>query len=97
MHVDMSQVIIEDGSKLPLQMVSYMKCEPSITNFRLDYTYQPRVFQSSPTLCKVSVSVPIDGGVKNSLTKPVGKWSAETSHMTWMIGDIPPSENPGTK
>ena len=80
---------------MPLQLVSYMKCEPTVTNFRLDYTYQPSVFQSMPTLSKVTMSVPVDGGVKNSLTRPTGRWSAENSHMMWAIGDIPPSPNPG--
>ena len=89
------QVNVSDGSKLPLQLVAYMKCEPNVTNFRMDYTYQPSVFQSKPTLTKVAFSLPVNGGVKNALTKPTGKWSAETSHMTWTIGDIPPSDKPG--
>ena len=72
-----------------------MKCEPAITNFRLDYIYQSGVFQSSPTLSKVSVSLPVDGGVNNYLSKPTGKWSAENGHMTWAIGDIQPSPKPG--
>lgn len=76
-------------------MICYMKCDLNITNFRLDYTYQPSVFQSRSTLTKVSVSVPVDGDVKNSLTKPTGKWSAENNLMVWAIGDIPPSDNPG--
>ncbi len=90
-----AQVDITDGTKLPLQLVAYMKCEPTVTNFRMDYTYQPSVFQLKPTLTKVTFSVPMDGGVKNALTKPTGKWSAETNRMTWAIGDIPPSDNPG--
>ena len=90
------QVNVSDGSKLPLQLVAYMKCEPNTTNFRLNYTYHPSVFQSKPTLTKVAFSVPVDGGVRNALTKPTGKWSVENSRMTWAIGDIPPSDSPGS-
>lgn len=98
------KVHVADGSELPLQMVCYMKCEQSITNFRLDYSYHPSTFHqsdtsgssssSSPRLSGVSFSVPVDGGVKNALTKPTGKWLAETSHMTWTVGDVLPVENP---
>lgn len=88
------EVKVDGGTQLPLQLMSFMKCEPTTTNYRLDYVYQPSVFQSRPALCKVSFSVPIDGGMRNSLTKPVGVWSAENKLLTWNIGDIPPSDNP---
>lgn len=92
----LSQVKLSDGTQLPLQLISYMKCEPTVTNFRLDYTYQPAVFPSKPTLCKVSVTLPVDGGVKNNLSRPTGKWSAEGSQMVWEVGDLSPPANPGT-
>ena len=86
---------MKDGTELPLQLVSYMKCEPNTTNFRLDYTYKPNTFQSNPSLHMVAFCVPIDGGVKNALTKPTGEWSAENNHMTWTIGDVEPSNSQG--
>jgi hypothetical protein len=42
------------------------------------------------------VSIPMDGGVNNSLSRPTGTWSAETGLMKWALGDVPPSDNPGT-
>ena len=36
-----------DRTKLPLQLKSNMKLEPSVTNIRLDCTYQPSVFSSA--------------------------------------------------
>ena len=89
-----------DRTKLPLQLKSYMKCEPSVTNFRLDYTYQPSVFSSAtkkPTLTKVSFSVPIDGGVQNVRSMPDGVWSAEKESLTWTVDDLHPSDSPGRK
>ena len=72
-----------------------MKCEPNTTNFRLDFTYKASVFQSKPTMTNVVLSLPMDGGVKNAITRPTGTWSADTGHMTWTIGDILPSDSPG--
>ena len=83
------------GQKLPLLLKGYMKCEASVTNFRLDYTYQPGVFPSAskqPSLTKLAFSLPVDGGVQNAVTRPTGKWSAEGSSMTWVVGEVPPTE-----
>ena len=89
-----------DRTKLPLQLKSSMKCEPSVTNFTLDYTYQPSVFSSAtkmPTLTNVSFTVPVDGGVQNVRSKPNGVWSSEKESLTWTVDDLPPSDSPGRK
>ena len=85
------------GVKLPLQLKCYIKCDTSVTNFRADYTYHPNVFSSTrqPTLTKLAFSLPMDGGVHNVISKPTGKWSAENNCWTWVIGTVPPVENPG--
>lgn len=86
------------GLGLPLQLKSYIKTDTSVTNFRLDYTYQPTVFSSAskwPPLKRVTFTLPMDGGVQNAVTKPTGIWSTENASMIWVVGEIPPIENPG--
>ena len=75
-----------------------MKCEQSVTNFRLDYAYQPSAVSSAtkkPSLSKVTFTVPVDGGVQNVMSKPNGAWSAEKGNLTWTVGDLPPIDSPG--
>ncbi len=86
------------GSRLPLQIKSYMKCEQAVTNFRLDYTYDSTVFSplsKKPGLTKVAFSVPVDGSVQNNLSKPSGSWIADKETFTWAIGNLPPGDSPG--
>ena len=87
---------VSDGKKLPLQLVCYWKCEPTITNVRLDYTYTPSAFTLSPkpTLTNMVVSVPVNGGVKNALSKPSGVWTAEQNKLVWKVGELQPTEQP---
>ena len=83
---------------MPLQLKSYMKCEPTATNYRLDYSFHPTCLFTSnkkPTLSKVVFSVPMDGGVQNVLSKPDGSWSAEKGALTWTVGEVGPSESSG--
>ena len=58
----------------PLQLVSYWKCEDSHTDLRIDYKYNAQAMSSPATLLNVSISVPVDGIVRNMQSKPPGQW-----------------------
>ena len=85
---------IADGSKLPLKVATYWKCETAVTNFRFDYTYvgsnMPSVMK--PPLTHVSVCVPVNGGVRNTLSKPSGNWLADKQQIMWKIGEVAANE-----
>ena len=83
-----------NGDQLPLKLVSFWKCEPSMTNFRLDYIYQPSSLKQpkKPTMTNISVVVPVSGGVRKSLSKPEGNWVAEQNRMMWKLEDLKPEE-----
>ena len=94
------QVGMAGGGALPLKLVCYWKCEPTVTNFRLDYTFVSSVVSTnlskpSPPLSNVVISVPVSGGVGNVLSKPVGVWTAEENKMVWKLGNLQPTEPPG--
>lgn len=89
-----------DGGALPLKLVCYWKCEPTVTNFRLDYTFVSSVVstnssKASPPLSNVVISIPVSGGVGNVLSKPVGVWMAEENKMVWKLGNLQPTEASG--
>ena len=65
-----------------------------MTNFRLDYVYQPSTLKQlkKPSLTNISVVVPVSGGVRNSLSKPDGNWVAEQNRMMWKLDDLQPTE-----
>ena len=92
-----SQVKVNNGGQLPLKLVSFWKCEPSMTNFRLDYVYQPSNLKQlkKPAMTNMSVVVPVGGGVRKSLSKPEGSWVAEQNRMMWKLGDLQPTEEGG--
>ena len=58
---------MKSSNGLPLQMISFWKCESSLTTFRLDYTYTPDVFPSTskPNLTGLAVTVTVGGGSLN--------------------------------
>ena len=69
---------MKSSNGLPFQMTSFWKCESSLTTFRLDYTYTPDVFPSTPkpNLTGLAASVIVGGGVTKSELVPEGAWSA---------------------
>eukprot|EP00731_Ephydatia_muelleri_P018986 Em0011g1026a len=83
-------VKVSDATRLPLHLASYWKCEPKVTNFRLDYTYNPAAFNTPVPITSLSVCVPVNGGVVNTLSKPQAEWNAEQGKMVWKIGDLQP-------
>lgn len=93
------QVGVADGSQLPLKLLCYWKCEPTVTNFRLDYTFVPSTLSSHttkhpPPLTNVTISVPVSGDVRNALSKPTGVWLDDQSKMVWTVGNLQPAEQP---
>lgn len=58
----------------PFQLVSYWKCEPTHTDIKIDYKYNNHSMASPSPLLNVSISVPVDGGVKNVQSKPHSAW-----------------------
>lgn len=58
----------------PFQLVSYWKCEPSHTDIKIDYKYNSHSMASPSPLLNVSITVPVDGGVKNVQSKPHSAW-----------------------
>ena len=80
-----------------------LKCELTVTNFRLDYTFvssfssvvSTNLSKPSSPLFNVVISVPVSGGVGNVLSKPVGVWMAEENKMVWKLGNLQPTEPPG--
>lgn len=61
----------------PFQLVSYWKCEPTHTDIKIDYKYNSHSMASPSPLLNVSISVPVDGGVKNVQSKPHSAWWVE--------------------
>lgn len=58
----------------PFQLVSYWKCEPTHTDIKIDYKYNSHAMAQASPLLNVSISVPVDGGVRNVQSKPHSAW-----------------------
>ncbi|XP_070491458.1 F-BAR domain only protein 2 isoform X6 [Chironomus tepperi] len=72
----------------PFQLVSYWKCEPSHTDIKIDYKYNNHAMASASPLLNVSISVPVDGGVRNVQSKPHSAWLGESNKLVWNFTDI---------
>lgn len=62
------------AASCPYQLVSYWKCEKTHTDLKIDYKYNSHAMASPSPLLNVSITVPIDGGVKNVQSKPHSVW-----------------------
>ena len=62
------------ASSCPFQLVSYWKCENSHTDIKIDYKYNSHAMTQASSLLNVSISIPVDGGVKNVQSKPHSAW-----------------------
>ncbi|UYV64554.1 hypothetical protein LAZ67_3001171 [Cordylochernes scorpioides] len=84
------QVRAQLGAKsTPLHLVAYWKCEPGITDLRVDYKHNGAALTGgSATLTGLTVSVPVDGEVVDLQAKPTASWSAETQRLTWRIPEL---------
>lgn len=72
----------------PLRLVSYWKCEPSKTDFRLDYFYNAAALSSPMPLTNISIHVPINGDVTKMQCIPPGTWSSEKVRAIWQLSSI---------
>lgn len=72
----------------PFQLVCYWKCEPTQTDIKIDYKYNSHAMAAPSPLLNVSISVPVDGGVKNVLSKPFSAWLGESNRLVWNFTDI---------
>ena len=98
LSLSLSQVNITDGSLLPVRPAAYWKCTELITNFRFDYTYitanlPPSTGLTRPPITQMTVCVPVNGGVRNTLSRPSGNWMADKQQIMWKIGEVQASDN----
>ncbi|XP_035897283.1 F-BAR domain only protein 2 isoform X6 [Anopheles stephensi] len=76
------------ASSCPFQLVSYWKCEQRHTDIKIDYKYNCHAMAQPSPLLNVSISVPVDGGVKNVQSKPHSAWQGESNRLVWNFTDI---------
>ncbi|XP_055885204.1 F-BAR domain only protein 2-like isoform X4 [Biomphalaria glabrata] len=72
----------------PLPLVVYWKCEDNVTDYRLDYRYNPKAMSSPVTLKNVVVAVPLDAEVTKMQSLPNGVWDATAKRANWRLNDI---------
>ncbi|XP_077980830.1 F-BAR domain only protein 2-like [Glandiceps talaboti] len=75
----------------PLQLCTYWKCEPTVTELRIDYRYNSSAMDKAITLSNVQFMVPVDGGVTVMQSKPPATWSADSKRALWKLNDITPT------
>ena len=93
-----TQVDVTDGSMLPVRLAAFWKCTELITNFRFDYSYisshlPPSSGPTRPPLTQMTVCVPVNGGVRNTLSRPSGNWLSDKQQITWKIGEVAPGDS----
>ncbi|XP_049529383.1 F-BAR domain only protein 2 isoform X3 [Anopheles darlingi] len=76
------------AASCPFQLVSYWKCEQRHTDIKIDYKYNCHAMATASPLLNVSISVPVDGGVKNVQSKPHSAWQGESNRLVWNFTDI---------
>ncbi|XP_077318629.1 F-BAR domain only protein 2 isoform X2 [Lithobates pipiens] len=81
----------------PLNLATYWKCNPTTTDVRLDYKYNPESMAVPSALSNIQVVVPVDGGVTNMQSLPAAIWNSEQMKALWKISAISEkSENGGS-
>ncbi|XP_055634520.1 F-BAR domain only protein 2 isoform X7 [Toxorhynchites rutilus septentrionalis] len=76
------------ASSCPFQLVSYWKCEQRHTDIKIDYKYNSHAMANASPLLNVSLTVPVDGGVRNVQSKPHSAWQGESNRLVWNFTDI---------
>ena len=81
----------------PFRVTSSWLCDQSSTAIKIDYSYNPTVFPSTPkpTLTNSTVMVTVGGGVTQHTLDPLGLWKAEKSLAGWKVGPLLPNTEPG--
>ncbi|XP_018413745.1 PREDICTED: F-BAR domain only protein 2 [Nanorana parkeri] len=81
----------------PLNLATYWKCNPTTTDVRLDYKYNPESMAVPSALSNIQVVVPVDGGVANMQSIPTAIWNADQMKALWKISSLSEkSENGGS-
>ncbi|XP_030375016.1 F-BAR domain only protein 2 isoform X2 [Scaptodrosophila lebanonensis] len=83
------------ASSCPFQLVSYWKCEPSYTALKIDYKYNNHAMASASPLLNVTLSVPVNGSVRNVQSKPHSAWLGESNRLIWNFTDISQNSQDG--
>ncbi|XP_017020234.1 F-BAR domain only protein 2 isoform X3 [Drosophila kikkawai] len=83
------------ASSCPFQLVSYWKCEPSYTALKVDYKYNNHAMASASPLLNVTLSVPVNGSVRNVQSKPHSAWLGESNRLVWNFTDISQNSQDG--
>ncbi|XP_053549664.1 SH3-containing GRB2-like protein 3-interacting protein 1 [Bombina bombina] len=98
-NVDMLkyQVSAQGLPSAPLNLAVNWRCEPTSTDLRIDYKYNPEAMTTHVALNNVQFVIPIDGVVtKLQAVLPPAVWNAEQQRILWKIPDISQkSENGG--
>lgn len=68
------------AASCPFQLVSYWKCEQRHTDIKIDYKYNSHAMALASPLLNVSLTVPVDGGVKNVQSKPHSAWYVSSDY-----------------
>ncbi|XP_066915204.1 F-BAR domain only protein 2-like [Clytia hemisphaerica] len=82
------QVRCSGMNSAPLQLSAHWRCDPTQTDLKIDYKYNPTSMSSPVALNNVSVVVPIDGGVTIMQSKPTAIWSSEHQRCMWKLAAI---------
>ncbi|XP_071749080.1 F-BAR domain only protein 2 isoform X15 [Lepeophtheirus salmonis] len=83
------QIRAQSGAKsCPLQLVAHWKCDSSHTDLKLNYKYNASAMAAPASLLNLSIAVPIDGNVKNMVSKPSGTWIAENNRALWTFKEL---------
>ncbi|XP_071173317.1 F-BAR domain only protein 2-like isoform X6 [Mytilus edulis] len=72
----------------PLPLVVYWKCEPTHTDVRLDYKFNPLPMSNPSTLKNISLMIPVSGEVTSMKSTPEGVWNEESQRGMWKLNDI---------
>ncbi|XP_022915576.1 F-BAR domain only protein 2 isoform X2 [Onthophagus taurus] len=84
------------ANSCPFQLVAYWKCESSHTSLKVDYKYNSHAMSSPSPLLNVTVTVPIEGTIKNLNSKPTAQWVSEKNFIQWKYTELSQhSENHG--
>ncbi|XP_020811487.1 F-BAR domain only protein 2 isoform X2 [Drosophila serrata] len=83
------------ASSCPFQLVSYWKCESSYTALKVDYKYNNHAMASASPLLNVTLSVPVNGSVRNVQSKPHSAWLGESNRLVWNFTDISQNSQDG--
>lgn len=90
-NVDILKYFIRPKSgagSCPFQLVAYWKCSPTHTDLKVDYKYNSHAMASPSPLLNLTVSVPVDGGVRSFQSKPEATWNADSMRAFWKFTEL---------